>query len=41
MGTSHPKPVLEVDPEPDMSSQQALAQLAAVLADLASAWDGK
>lgn len=36
-----PKPVVQLEPEPDMSSQQALGQVAALLEDLASAADSK
>ena len=36
-----PEPVVQLEPEPDMSNQQALAQMAALLEDLASAADSK
>lgn len=40
-GTAPSLQVLEVDPEPDMSSQQAIAHLAALLEDLAADYDSK
>ena len=40
-GTAPSLPVLEVDPEPDMSSQQAIAHLASLLEDLAADYDSK